>query len=146
MSTNFIVIADAGMLVLLDQMRTYLNGLFLCLYVNDVTPTHASAADSSWATEASFPGYARQVLDYGLAATNPAPPDADMQPSVHTFSCTGTPGGGPQTIYGWYVIDGSGNWVYASRTNRTPATVIAGAGDKYQVQPRLTGGVLASYP
>jgi hypothetical protein len=86
------------------------------------------------------------LLDYTLATTNAAPPDADLLGTIHTFTASGTPGS-PQTIYGWYIMDVSaGKWVYAAYTNRSPPIVIASAGDAYQIQPRFTGGVLATYP
>ncbi len=147
MSTNYIVVADEGLIRLLQSMQTYMNGLKICLFVNNVTPTHSSAADASWATEASFPGYARVTLAYANPVTNSNAPDADATPALATFTCTGTVGGGGQTIYGWYVVDpADGKWIYASLTNRSPAQVIENPGDSYQIQARFTGGVLASYP
>jgi hypothetical protein len=146
MSTNFICFSSTGLIRCLKGGKTYLNTLLLCL-LKDATGlvSNFDATVPGW-TEATFPGYARQALNFGDPATNANPPDADMTDSLHTFTASAavTPN---QSIPGWAAIDpADGKWIFASLSNRSPAALMAVAGDEYLITPRFTGATLGAYP
>lgn len=86
------------------SLQTLLNsGHTLRLFVNNFIPTPSTPLSSF--TEASFPGYAGISLAGQFAGPTLVQDGQYMLTTpVLTFACTGLPG---QTIYGWYVDDGT---------------------------------------
>jgi hypothetical protein len=146
MTTSYVVVSTEGMKRLADGGLAYRNTLDTALFVNNHTPVYSDAADFSWATEASFSGYARVPCNFAASVTNASPPDADSLDTLHTWTASGS-GGLPQTVYGWALIDpADGKWIAASYTNLSPPQVISAIGGFYQVQPRVTFAPYAAYP
>lgn len=113
---------------LLNQQRTWWNGLTLRLYQNNRTPAETDVASDY--TEATFPGYAAQALnDFGTPFLNGAN-KAQMQSGLHTFTSTGS--SPSNTIYGYYVTDSGGNLVGAELRAAGPVTINA-SGQQYNV-------------
>jgi hypothetical protein len=145
---NYWIISDGGMLALINALRdpahaNYLNSLTLRLYQNDFTPVHGTTTPTF--IEATYSGYVAQPANnWGAPATNTAPPDADTTDALHTFAHNG--GAVGNTIYGVYLTDSGGNWIFAQRTNVTPPPVLDAATKTYQFTPRLTGAIYSAYP
>lgn len=101
------------------------------LYKNDVTPTIDSVVGDF--TEADFDGYASAALVWG-AATD-VTPEAQIQADPYV-STAGGGLAGPQDIYGYYVLNGAGQLMYAERDPAAPVT-ISSPGQSYPVLPRV---------
>lgn len=89
-------------------IKDWLNSLTLRLFVNAWTPT-VSDGNGNY-TEATFPGYAAQ----NTTTWNPPGLDGNnnLQYDGPAVSNTST-GGSLDTVYGYYLTDGSGNVVFA---------------------------------
>lgn len=88
------------------------SGVFssLRLFVNNFIPTPDSVAADF--TEATFQGYGMESLSFDDPFTN-----GDEKGQMNAASRTWVRGvGGPEeTVYGWFVLDGSGLFVLAKR-------------------------------
>jgi len=112
-------------------LATLLNsGHTLRLFQNNLTPTPATSLGSF--TESTFTGYAAVSLS-GQFGSPTFVTDGQYQiaSGTYTFSCTG---GSSQTIYGWYIDDGSN--VKMSQRLDTPVTISSGGNYTLQVRPQ----------
>lgn len=109
------------------SLRTLLNsGKTLRLFVNNFTPTPVNIRSDF--TEASFVGYAGQSLSSDFAAGVKII-DGEYQSSstTHTFSCTS---GSSQTVYGWYIDDGTDVFL----SNKFSAGIVMASGSSFTLQ------------
>jgi hypothetical protein len=128
-----IKIPNVGEVLLLEELRAYLNTLTLRLFQNDYTPVDGSVIGNF--TEATFDGYASQSLSDFAAAYLNASNKAEVDASLYIFLMTGAVT--PNTIYGYYVTIGGTQVVYAER-NPAGGQAMTGAGQIYPVYPRFT--------
>jgi hypothetical protein len=89
----------------IDALRTVINsGHTLKLFQNNVTPDPSKVAISFF-TVANWDTYANQALTSDFAAsTKIVDGEYQILSTVHVFA---VPGSGSQTIYGWWIDDGS---------------------------------------
>jgi len=128
-----LVICNGGKTKLLQQLLTYLNGLTLRLFQNNINLAITDTAGTY--TEATFTGYSAIALGaWGTAFLN-ASSLAETDEVVRTFSQTGT--AVTNTIYGYYITDSGGNLIYAEK-NPNGSFAMNTAGLTYSVQPILT--------
>jgi hypothetical protein len=102
----------------------------LKLFVNALTVTPATPFASF--VEASFTGYA--AVDLAGQFTGPTKiQDGQFQITTpfYTFSCTG---GAGQTVYGWWIDDGTS--MKLAQTFDTPISITPGSPYTLQVQPQ----------
>jgi hypothetical protein len=131
-----LLVPTASQLTFLDNIRTAgkLLNATLHLYVSNYTPVLADVAATYNAIEAAFGGYAAQTItDWGAAATVSA--KAKTVAGNYTFTASGT--GLPATVYGIYVLDASGNLLYAEK-NPTGGVTLSSAGHTFSYQPAFT--------
>src|SRR5262249_6769063 len=126
MASDFIVMCEDARLACMEvKVPDYLNTLTIRLFKNNYTPVVTSVLGDF--TQATFPGYAADTLnDFGAPYIN-ADSEAQSDTGVHTFTCTGVPSGGSQSIYGWYTEDTGGALGPAVRFTDGPI-VLTGAG------------------
>jgi len=112
-------------------LQTLLNsGHTLRLFQNAITPTPATPLSSF--TECTFTGYASISLASAFGTpTQVTSGQWQTQAAPFTFSCTG---GSAQTIYGWYVDDGT-NMVMCQLLD-SPFTISSGLQFVLQVAPQ----------
>src|SRR6185437_5811890 len=123
------------------KVDNYLNGLELRLFKNNITPDQDTVLADF--TEADFPGYSSQgPLDFGAVFLNGSD-NAESDTSVHTFTCTGVPGGGSQDIYGWYTEFPTGRAGPCARFSAPVPITLTGAGQSLSVQILFEDGGLA---
>jgi hypothetical protein len=126
-------IVDVGITKMLDKLLgAYGNTLQLCLYQNNYTPAAGDTLANY--TEATFAGYTRQAISNWIPSTlaaSVATSNADQKQFQR--SATGT----AQTIYGYFVLDGTGNLLFAERDPAAPITLTA-QGDTYLITPKFT--------
>ena len=127
-------VPNGGELKLMDAIRTYLNSnAYLKLFKNDKAPGDTDT--TAGYTEADFPGYAGiQLASWSAAVTN-ADGKGELNETARTFTMTGS--SPTNTIYGYYVTDGSNNLLWAERA-AAPYAMDAN-GKTYTVVPKLTG-------
>lgn len=124
-----------------QAMRSYLNTLFLHLYKNPRGTPVLTDTISDY-SECTFAGYAPVALvAWGTAYTN-AIFQGQIDETLRIFTRTTT--GSPETVYGYYITDASGNLVMVQEGNPL-GTVLTNAGDGYAVLPRCALGTLV-YP
>lgn len=128
-----LVLVNNGRTTLANQLRTYFNAnTYLKLFQNNHTPVRGDTAASY--TEATFGGYAQITLNSWGAASLTADFHALLTEIVRTFVCTGAPF--TNTIYGYYIVDGGGNLLWAELA---PASFNVDAINKaYSVIPQFT--------
>ena len=126
-------IPNVGELVILDQLRgAWGNTLILHLYQNNYSPVDGSVIGSF--TEATFSGYATQTCaSWSAAATVSG--RASTSATARTF--TNSTGSVGNSIYGYYVTDGSGNLMWAEADPSAPVGM-NNPGDSYTVTPTFT--------
>lgn len=122
----------ASLRAYLDSTRALRNTLTLKLFVNDYTPLVTSEAIDF--VEATFDGYAPQATTLWSLAFINASNQAESTEAVRVFIRATT--GVAETVYGYYLVDGAGDLVFAER-NPAGGTPIATAGDTYAVLPRM---------
>lgn len=128
-----LVVCDGGEKILLDKMVETLGGCTAKLFKNDHTPGGADVVGDY--TEADFNGYAPIPLnDWGPAFTNFA---GDAQTDEKLRVWTQTDAAIVNTIYGYYVVDGGGNLIFAERNPAGPV-VMDTPGKTYAVLFRFT--------
>lgn len=145
MAINYVYMTTKGALALLNLKRVALNaaGYQLGLFTN--VPALTPGMLLSALVECTFPGYARQAMtNFGAAATNASPPNADSLDVVHTFLCTGA--GSADTYQGWFVVDGSGNLLMLGFSNTGTPIAFDANGKFATVQPRITEAAYTAYP
>lgn len=99
----------------LDRMTardTSVPSFIIRLYVNDLTPQVGVTLPGDF-LEASFDGYTQYPLDSWGAPTSVYPHAVSEHPLL-LWACTGS-GGGAQTVYGYWVTDGTGLLLWAER-------------------------------
>lgn len=125
-------VPNIGLLNLLPRLTADIAGAELCLYVNNYTPVAGSLLANF--TEATFPGYARASLtgwDAAVIVSDHSRQVADD--CLFTLSATG----GPYSVYGYFVLDGAGDLLWAERDPNAPG-VLSTIGDQFRVIPQLT--------
>jgi hypothetical protein len=127
------VICNGGLVAIAGALQSYLNALTLHLYTTNITPAFGDTASTYLPHEASFPGYSPiSINSWGtafLSGSNLA--EIDEQIRVFTLSTSG----GPYPIYGYFILDGSSNLIWAGLNSAAPVN-LANAGDTYSVQPK----------
>lgn len=127
------VVCRQGLVDILDDQKGERNNWTLHLFQNDVTPTDTFSNAS--VTEATFSGYASVPLNsWGDAFVNAAN-IGESDETLRTFTHNG--GGVGNTIYGYFIRDGAGDYVAGER-NPAGGTVINAAAQVYPVWPRIT--------
>lgn len=127
MANNF---SDLGIKDVLEALRLRPPGYTLHLYTNNITPTTSSVVGDF--TEAAFTGYAAVALA-GWTASAVAAHVASTTANPITFTASGA----YQSIYGWYVTDGAGDYVCGGRDAAAPV-VMSATVNSYQVTLSLT--------
>jgi hypothetical protein len=127
MAGNF---SDLGIIDVLSALRARPPGYTLHLYTNNVTPDDTFTVGSF--TEATFLGYASVALA-GWTVPTVAAHLASTTANPITFTATGA----YQSIYGWYVTDGAGDYVCGGRDAAAPV-VMSATVNTYQVTFSLT--------
>lgn len=118
---------------ILDDNKAWRNGLTLRLYKNDYTPVIGSTSANF--TECNFSGYSSQATTlWGTAYSALAGARGESDDTVHLFAHDG--GGTANDVYGFYLTDGSGNYIYGERNPDAPVAM-NDATDVYAVVPRL---------
>jgi hypothetical protein len=117
-----------------DQLAAFVSdGYQWGLYKNNWTPANGDTISA--VTPCDFSGYAGlQNFAAWNAATWVSPrAEADADDVVWTHNGGGT----SNDVYGYYVVDGSGNLAWGERNAAAPVT-ISGAGQTYTVKPKYT--------
>lgn len=111
------------------------SSLTLKLYSNNKTPAAADTAASY--TEVSGGGYSAKTLTTGNWTKTAGSPAVAQYNAAQDFNFTGTTAS-PSVIYGYFIIDGSSNLIYAERfpSASVPFTPINGS--LVRVTPRIT--------
>jgi hypothetical protein len=126
------VVVDGQLNSLLSFLLNGINGKYtLRLFVNNYQPTAADTVADY--TEATFPGYAAQLIPLWEAPITNGGQASSYAPTVY-FVLTG--GGGPFNIYGYFVTDQNGNLAWAQRDPAAPVPVV-NVGDAYPITPAL---------
>jgi len=110
-----------------------LEGGELCLYQNNFTPIDTMVIGDL--TEADFDGYARIPLTGWSAPALNGDFKAQTDLPAQIFTMTGSTT--PNDIYGVFVVDGSGNLLYAELDPSGPVTMDTD-GQFYGYVPRFT--------
>ena len=119
---------------LTEQVALFDSGPYqIGLYKNDFTP--AVDSDIGDITPANFSGYAGLQDLTSWASVVFIDPRASATHADVVWTHDG--GGTPNDIYGYYVVDGSGNLAWAERNASAPVTISA-AGQTYTVTPKYT--------
>lgn len=124
-----IKIPDVAEVTLLNFIRLQLNTVArLRLFKNDIVPADADTVTSY--TEATFPGYAAQVVNaFSVASTVGGV--AQITHAALTF-LRGS-GGSGDTIYGYYLTDAAGTTLYYSERDPAAPVNMSVAGNSYAV-------------
>jgi hypothetical protein len=130
-----LVVSDPIARALLTHLITTggpLFGAIVGLFTNTITITHTTVfADL---VEATFAGYSRSAtITWGTVFTNPSF-FAEADGNTTQFNCTGSTT--PETITGYFVVDGSSQLLYAENFD-TPIP-ISGSGDAVVIVPQFT--------
>lgn len=127
------VYSSGGLLAKLDAELPYLNTLTLRLFRNDHVPVQGDLAINY--QEANFPGYAAQALNGWGAVFLNGNSEAESDEQNRTFQMTGA--APANDIYGYYVTDAAGNFIFGERSPSAPFAMNA-VGKQYIVQCRAT--------
>ncbi len=103
-----VVIPQEGEIARLNLVLADVPNWTVSLFKNNYTPVELSTGGSF--TKATFTGYADVAPPVFAAASGGSP--ATSTADVATYVCSG---GSPQTVYGYYVTDGSGKVLFAER-------------------------------
>ncbi len=124
----------ASSLFFADTVRIgLLDGASLCIFKNDYTPINTTVLADL--TEANFDGYARITLDSWTSAFLNADNKAEVDETTRTFTVSGV--STPNTVYGAFVLDGSGNLLYAER-DPAGGHLLNTVGQTWSYFPRFT--------
>lgn len=120
--TLFLLTCLAGLIVAGNTARTKSCDAFLALdagtwrlrlYTNNYTPLRTSVSGDF--TEPTYTGYAGQAFaGWGASAIDGSGNATSTGTATRTFQPTANTSL-PQTVYGYYVLDGSGNFLWAER-------------------------------
>lgn len=135
-----IVLSLQGKLDLLNQKLDYLGGLYIHLFQNDITPTATTIATDF--TEATFPGYATQLLGaWGFAYL-----EVERACTIHDPVLWMMTGASPTNdIYGYYITDALGHLIYSERKEDPPVPApMNEIGDTYVVVPKFCEDTLGT--
>lgn len=108
--------------------------MVVCLYKNDYTPVAGSVRASF--TRATFTGYADVTASFSAPAT--VDPYEEMHTGILTFTLTG---GAAQTIYGYFVVKNSDDYVEMAERFGTPV-LLSTPGDTIKLQITFYDGQL----
>jgi hypothetical protein len=122
--------SDIGIIDVLSALQSRPPGYTLHLYTNNYTPVTTSVIGNF--TEATFTGYAPVALS-GWTSPGVTAHVASTTANPITFVATGA----YQSIYGWYVTDGAGDYVCGGRDPAAPV-VMSATVNSYQVTLSLT--------
>ena len=127
-----IMLANAAKAKLIEQERSYLNGLLMRLYTVDYVPT----ASMTLANFQPAPADSGLSPDKPIAFT-PAVLNGANQGELNAAALTWTAAynAGNITVFGYYVWDSVNNWVVYAERAPTPFPVTA-PGQTYTVTPR----------
>jgi hypothetical protein len=121
---------DAGAIKILDKFFNTGNNLTLKLFTNDYTPVEGTVVGDL--TEAAGADYAAKTLTAGSWTCSSVGGIATAVYAEQTWTFTGALTG-PQTVYGYYVIDSTGALIFLQRVD-SPATPALN-GDKIVITP-----------
>lgn len=128
-----LVICRTGLVGVVQQLKAYFNTLTLRLYQNNHTPVDTDTAANY--TEATFSGYSAIALGSWSNAFLNSDNYGETDETTRVFTCTvAAPA---NTIYGYYITDGSGNLIWAE-INPAGSFLINTIGQTYTVLPRWT--------
>jgi hypothetical protein len=124
---------DDGLLFLLDGMRQWINDepCKIKLYKNDYTPKQDGTDTVNDYLEADFGGYSEKTLNNLGTPVMKDGAAICLSPLLVWRRTSGS-----NTIYGYYVVDGNGNLLWAERRPSGPRTIDA-ATPEYALQARL---------
>jgi len=123
------VLSRLGKVRCLNSERTYLNSLWVYLFINDITPTEASVyADFAFATAA---GLGPQLIPPFGAATLNGSNQGQVDGAAAGWTTTGA--GLPQTVFGYAVLDQVDNTVIFSARAPGGGFTFTAAGQSYSV-------------
>jgi len=128
-----IKVPNVGKLWILNLFRADFNGYSIRLFQNDLTPGNLTVLGDI--TEANFSGYVSKTL----ANSTPAVIDVSNKALTIWDPLLWSHNGGAtaNSIYGYYVLDGTGGLVYIERDPSAPVSMSM-LGSTYVVNPRLT--------
>ena len=128
-----IVVNNVAKVTLMQIFVSTFNTYVLRLFVNNHTATETDTVTNF--TEATFPGYAaKNLTSWGSAFLN-SNTQGETDETVRVFTQTSVPGS-PQTVYGYYITDGSGNLIWAEN-NPAGGQLLNAAPQTYTVLPRF---------
>lgn len=117
-----LLVPDVGLTALLDVLTgEFTNTLEVGLFNAAHAPAAGDVLSDYTAIEATFPGYSRQVLDNWTAALLIASGFAQTEADIVTW--TRGAGAGTEDIYGYFVVDGGGNLLWAEAPTWAPITI-----------------------
>lgn len=132
-----IIVSTWGRRSLLARTIPFLGTLSLRLFANDVNPTIAMTELDF--IEPVFDGYAPQGLTRWTTVILNAQNRAETDEGNHTW--TVGPGGGTGDVYGYWVTDRDGRYIFALRFPITPVPV-SSPGDQVRCLVRFLAGAL----
>src|SRR5262249_55420012 len=128
-------VPDGGALKILDKLlAAYGNTLVMGLTKTDITPASGDTASTYTAHEADFSGYARQTITTWGASTTVSGRATATATALTWTNSTGATG---NNVYTYFVLDGSGNLLWAERDATAPIDM-GSAGRSYTITPTLT--------
>lgn len=128
-----IAISDVGKVAVLDVKCVWVETLTLRLYKNDVEPDEG--LPTSQFSESTFPGYAPvNPLDFAPAVLLGS---GKAQARDNLRNWTRGAGTGAEDIYGWFITNSAGEWIFAHRTSLAPVPMRV-EGQTYSLEVRLT--------
>lgn len=116
-----LIVSAQGLIDHLTLIRASLNTYRMRLYKNNFTPLVTSVLGDF--TEANFSGYALQLTNaWGAIATV-----GDLAKTIHPLLTFAHNGGVVDCdVYGYYITDAGGNYIYAERNPAGPFSVVPG--------------------
>jgi hypothetical protein len=105
------VLSQAYKLTFLNLKKTTMNASVYGLFISNITPNYADTASTYTAHECTLTGYARITPVFASAINGPTTGDGSLNAPAITFGPFTA--GFPQTVYGYFVLDGSGNLIGA---------------------------------
>jgi len=94
--------------------------LTLHLFQNDISPTPETVVGDF--DEADFTGYAAEAgVDFGAAYLDE--PNLEAKLTIPTVQFSATGGATPNTIYGGYITDAAGTYLYGSQRFAVPIQI-----------------------
>jgi hypothetical protein len=128
-----LVVVDGGKADLLANLRTYLiANSYLHLFTNNHTPSHYDVVGTY--TEANFSGYSSIALNSWGAPYLTSDFHEYVDEVLRTFTNSGITA---QTVYGYYVTNGSIGALWWAELAPAPV-VVSALGGSFSVQPRFS--------